>query len=244
MSRFARLLKPYHRLSRTGTYGFIAALPLLLFYEAGMMLAGRNQAFQVRIGAEIWIKDLLALLGGTGLAVLSVSVVLLGLGIFWFERKKDIPIRPKYFAWIVAESAVYAVFAAMLVSTVVGWVFAMIAPAGLSGQPLWVLIALSIGAGLYEELLFRVILVGGLYWALRKLTGSDYSYLVAALVGAAIFSLVHYIGPLGDPFQWASFTFRFLFGLLLNAIFLARGFAVAAWTHALYDIMVVTRFFG
>ena len=70
------------------------------------------------------------------------------------------------------------------------------------------------------------------------------AYLIAAVVGAAIFSAVHYIGPLGDVFELPSFIFRFLFGLALNALFLVRGFGVAAWTHALYDILVVSKILG
>ena len=106
-------------------------------------------------------------------------------------------------------------------------------------------IALSIGAGIYEELLFRVILVGGLYAILRFAFGTKIiGYIIAAIVGALLFSAIHYIGSLGDEFTYSSFFFRFLFGLALNVLFLVRGFGVAAWTHALYDIMVVTNFFG
>jgi membrane protease YdiL (CAAX protease family) len=67
------------------------------------------------------------------------------------------------------------------------------------------------------------------------------AYAVAAVVGALLFSAVHYIGAFGDPFTLPSFTFRFLFGLALNGLYLVRGFGIAAWTHALYDVMVVSR---
>ncbi|NBB73510.1 MAG: CPBP family intramembrane metalloprotease, partial [Bacteroidetes bacterium] len=63
-------------------------------------------------------------------------------------------------------------------------------------------------------------------------------------LGAAIFSAVHYVGPFGDAFTLASFSFRFLFGLALNGLFLWRGFGVAAWTHALYDVMLVVGLLG
>ena len=107
------------------------------------------------------------------------------------------------------------------------------------------MLVLSIGAGLYEELIFRVVLVGGLFWMLSKvMTKSWMAYVMAAILGALLFSAVHYIGALGDPFTMASFTFRFLFGLALNGIFLARGFGVAAWTHAIYDVLVVTQILG
>ena len=139
---------------------------------------------------------------------------------------------------------------AFLVSAMVGvlfgamslWPMAMAQMAQLS-LPLQ--LSLSIGAGLYEELVFRVILVGGMFLVLQKLMPDRrVAYAVAAVVGALIFSGVHYIGSLGDPFTLASFTYRFLFGLALNGVFLLRGFAVAAWTHALYDVLVVTGSLG
>jgi hypothetical protein len=52
------------------------------------------------------------------------------------------------------------------------------------------------------------------------------------------------MGPFADAFTAGSFTFRFLFGLVLNGIFLRRGFAVAAWTHSIYDVLVVTHLLG
>ncbi|HEX9659871.1 MAG TPA: CPBP family glutamic-type intramembrane protease, partial [Rhodothermales bacterium] len=70
------------------------------------------------------------------------------------------------------------------------------------------------------------------------------AYLSAALIGAAIFSAVHYVGPLGDPFTISSFAFRFLFGLMLNGLYILRGFGVVAWTHALYDVSIVVGFWG
>ncbi len=52
------------------------------------------------------------------------------------------------------------------------------------------------------------------------------------------------MGPFGEPFTLSAFTFRFLFGLALNGVFLVRGFAVAAWAHAIYDVLVVTGWFS
>ncbi len=241
--------RDYLRLSRTATYSFLAALPLLVGYHALILLANGGQT-GVRVGAEVWITQLLAAVGATGMLALGIAVLLVGIGVFVWERKKDIPIRRHYLGWMVAESAVYAVLLALSIGWVVGMLFAfapgVVAPdvmAAQVGRPgRFTLVALSLGAGIYEELVFRVVLVGGLFVALHRLGPWERgrAYLVAAVVGALVFSAVHYLGALGDPFALSSFTFRFLFGLALNAVFLVRGFGIAAWAHALYDVLVVT----
>ncbi len=234
----------YLRLSRTATYSFLAALPLLVGYHTLIFLAN-DGPIGVRVGAEVWITRLLAFFGATGMLALGAAVLLVGIGVLWWERKKAIPIRRRYLWMMITESAAYAVLLALTIGWVVGLLFA-IAPdvmAAQAGKPdRFTLVALSLGAGIYEELVFRVILVGGLFLALHRLTAWERgrAYIVAAIVGALIFSAVHYIGALGDPFQLSSFTFRFLFGLALNAVFLIRGFGIAAWAHALYDVLVVT----
>ena len=63
----------------------------------------------------------------------------------------------------------------------------------------------------------------------------------ATVVGAFIFSAFHYVGPLGDSLELGSFVFRMIAGLLLSGLFLLRGFGVAAWTHALYDVFLTLR---
>jgi len=242
----------YFEISRSGTYGFLAALPLFVLYESLILFVNGDSVSQVRVGADLWIKQALAALGGTGIFALGLLVLGVGTFVFIKERKVDTPIRARYFGLILAESTVYSIVVALLVSAMVGLMFS-IAPSVSSAiiqdasEKLGsgMMVVLSIGAGLYEELIFRVVLVGGLFWMLRSVMGKKNSaYLAAAIIGALIFSGVHYIGALGDTFTLASFTFRFLFGLVLNAIFLIRGFGVAAWTHAIYDVLVVTQILG
>ena len=236
----------YLDVTRTATYGYLAAIPLFVLYEVGILLANTGPG-QIRVGADVWLKSLLASLGGTGMAALAAAVMAVGAVVWWRERERRPPLVARYFAWIVAESLVYAVVLAALVGGVVGaifgaWAVPDLVLAQLAELSLGLQLALSIGAGLYEELVFRVILVGGLFWALQRSTSLSRTrgYWIAAVVGAVIFSGVHHVGPLGDPFTVSVFTFRFLFGLALNGVFLLRGFALAAWTHALYDVLVVT----
>jgi membrane protease YdiL (CAAX protease family) len=104
---------------------------------------------------------------------------------------------------------------------------------------------LSLGAGLYEELLFRVVLVGALGALARRALGLRPAAAGALAVagGALLFSLAHHVGAYGDPFTLQAFTFRLVAGLFFSALFVLRGFGIAAWTHALYDVgvLVVAR---
>ena len=239
----------YLGLTKTATYGFLSALPLIILYEILIIFSNQGREGQIRISSEVWLRQWTQYIDGPTLPILGGVLILIGIVIVVLERKKNIKIKLSYFFGIILESSFYAVIIAILVSQLVSYIFAAMAATGMSlqveDQDLLTKIALSIGAGIYEELLFRVILVGGLYAVLRFFFGTKIiGYVIAALVGALLFSAIHYIGNLADDFTTASFTFRFLFGLALNVLFLARGFGVAAWTHALYDIMVVTNFFG
>ncbi|HYG78477.1 MAG TPA: CPBP family intramembrane glutamic endopeptidase [Planctomycetota bacterium] len=94
------------------------------------------------------------------------------------------------------------------------------------------------GAGVYEELVFRVILLGLLMLVCTKLFHMEHAYAAvwAVIVGAVIFSAFHHIG--GEPFSLGPFIQRIFAGLYFSAIYFNRSFGIAAASHALYDILV------
>ena len=104
----------------------------------------------------------------------------------------------------------------------------------------------SLGAGIYEELLFRVLLVGTLAWMGRRILGWGPvpAGVLATVLGALIFSAFHYIGPYGDRLELGSFAFRAIAGVLFSGLYLLRGFGITAWTHALYDVFLAVMGVG
>ena len=64
--------------------------------------------------------------------------------------------------------------------------------------------------------------------------------LVWAVVAALLFSGWHYIGPMADTFDPRTFAFRAVCGMVLTAVYAWRGFASAVWTHAVYDIWILS----
>ncbi|MDZ7772519.1 MAG: CPBP family intramembrane glutamic endopeptidase [Balneolaceae bacterium] len=234
-------LSRYFRDTHTLLYSYLIALPLLLLYEILIVISQPNAAGAVRISVDVWIRTLFTWLGTGVLSITLILAALAGIVIVWRERDKLSTLRGGYFAGMLLESTVYALALAMLISSLVGGVVQLLQDtAGVEALTTLQQVALSLGAGLYEELFFRVVLVGGLYFVARRLLDKRWlAFALSVVTAALIFSGVHYVGALGDTFTLGSFLFRFLFGLALNAIYLWRGFGVAAWTHAIYDIMVV-----
>jgi membrane protease YdiL (CAAX protease family) len=99
-----------------------------------------------------------------------------------------------------------------------------------------------LGAGIYEELLFRLILLSLLVWGLRKAgIAPGASTLLAVIVSSLLFAAAHHVGPYGEPWVWSNFAFRTLAGGFFSAVFLCRGFGIAAGSHAAYDVLVVVE---
>jgi hypothetical protein len=144
---------------------------------------------------------------------------------------------------MLLESVVYAALLGTVTASLTSLLLAgvplatVIAQAGGAPLGLGTQLVVSLGAGIYEELVFRVLLVSGITAGLATLGWRRPAALTAAIVlSALIFSGFHYVGPLGDAFTLPSFTFRAIAGLLLSALYAGRGFGIAAWTHALYDV--------
>jgi hypothetical protein len=96
-----------------------------------------------------------------------------------------------------------------------------------------------IGAGIYEEVLFRLVLFSGITIALRAVF---FPTLIAvplsALGSAALFAAAHHVGAYGEPFDQYVFLFRMVAGVYFALVYQLRGFGVAAGAHALYDVVV------
>jgi membrane protease YdiL (CAAX protease family) len=102
------------------------------------------------------------------------------------------------------------------------------------------ILVISAGAGFHEELIFRLILMSGLGWLLAGITGKRRAWVFALALSSIAFSFAHHLGAAGEPFTFAAFTYRSLAGVYFGLIYHFRGFAVAAWTHAIYDVYVLS----
>lgn len=109
-------------------------------------------------------------------------------------------------------------------------------------------IVTGVGAGIYEELVFRLILICVLMVLFQDVVGLSHqnAVVLSIMVSAALFSAHHYDfvwvdGRLGlnGAFNWTEFGFRTIAGVYFAILFALRGFGITAGTHAFYDIIAI-----
>jgi Type II CAAX prenyl endopeptidase Rce1-like len=232
----------YYVDSRSPRYAVLFAAPLLLAYEVAAWLLSSPGAPGVRNGADVMLKSLFVQVGGrAGILVFELLLCLVALALVARDwRQHPGPLRWRVFPLMLLES----VFLAFAIGVVLRYVtaallhFFVLSNPGRLGTPTQLMV--SLGAGIYEELLFRVILVGLLSLVAKRVFGwrPRGAGVFAVLLSALVFSAFHYIGAYGDTLQLSSFLFRFLAGLVFSTLYLLRGFGITAWTHALYDVIV------
>lgn len=206
-------------------------LPVFLGYHLGVVLLDKRNAadFVTTHLVRLADRSLLSYAGLTlGLGTALVAVLLMlgrGARMSW-----------KRVALVVLEGIAYAIAMRTAAHYAVG---ALRLGAETAPERLFDGIVMSLGAGFYEELTFRVLLFGvGGYLLAKVVPGPKFVVvLLWALTTAAAFSAWHYVH--GEAFELRSFVFRWVCGLFFVVVYRFRGFAPAVWTHALYDVWVL-----
>lgn len=217
----------------------ILVFPLFLIYQVGVLFT-----MPMLNGADFVTTFLFASLGLTlkgYLLFLAAVVGVFALALALLKRKQHF--NGKVLLPVLLESTIYALtmgsLIVLLMTRVLG--FSPSLAVGLPEQGLLTRLVMSLGAGVYEETVFRLGLLGGSIAAFEKLIGmSRWAAVLGAFIfSSAVFSFVHYLPPTGDVFTFGSFTFRVLAGIVFGVLFKLRGLAVAVYTHAFYDIFVL-----
>ncbi len=215
----------YIRETRNPVYSFILIFPLIILYEILILLTRPRFVARAGVWAD-WILNLVNVNTVFG-KMLLVSLLIIVIGFFSLKKKRP-EIRIEYFPLMFLESIVYAYFFANAVFFVRRSILLGIFS---SNEGL----VLSIGAGFYEELFFRLIPILLLKIFIKQGDKKTLYILAVVLFSSLLFSLFHYIGY--EAFSFDSFIFRFISSVILFIIFLTRGFGIAVYTHTIYDIM-------
>ena len=227
-------MKNYFKHTSSLLFGVIVSIPLAIYYEISMLYVNRGMEADIRNGADVMFKRLFEGIGYDGpLAGIIMFVFLFIMAAFAqgaHKEKEGIKIEWHLYPVMMAESALYAMllFAVMTISMNVLIPTLAISPIDF---------AYALGAGVYEELLFRALLLAGLLFLAGKIPAKTQIWkIMAVFISALIFSWAHYIGVAGDTFSIVSFISRTLGGVFLGLVFMYRGLGPAVYTHAIYDI--------
>ncbi len=226
-------LKLYFSQSHNLLNSLVLVLPLLIVYQVGILLVG----WQGVNGVDLFSQILVPLTGPIAIVISNfVLLVLLFVGVRHLRKKEKFD--SGFFAPMVIESVVYAFFLGAFIVFVIRYAFPL-ADAPDVGQADWITkVTVSLGAGVYEELFFRLGLISLLSYFFVKVVKVQKvtAILGAFLISSLLFSLAHYVGSQIDAY---SFVYRFIAGLIFAALFKFRSFAIAVYTHAFYDIFVL-----
>jgi len=233
--------------------GYLAMLPLLLAYEAS---GGGPDRSVAEILATLPLMPFGSAARGVRLALLAILAVLAAWRLFRESREEGYPGLFPIVGRIVLEGGAAALCLGPLLLALLWALDVDLASirAGLSNAAAWTPLERArylAGAAAWEEIVFRIG-AQSLLWllaaeSLRAIVANRAGVVVLAeglsIAGAAfLFAASHLaaftsaLGPGGEPYDPAVFTWRFLAGILFGALFRWRGPGVAAWAHALFDL--------
>ena len=218
-------------------------VPILLVYECGILLLGPEA---MRNGADVWLRHFLDFAGFGQYLLLPVLTCAILMA--WHHLTQcRWRLSTEVLAGMLLESALLGILL-LGIAQLQGWLFvtashsfgtAAVVPTNV-GEAVTRIVGFF-GAGIYEELLFRLMLLPTLFFLLQWLGESRRaSWIGAILVSSLVFSAAHFqvVTPGGDAFTWFSFLFRTVAGVFFSLLFLSRGFGITVGAHTLYDVFV------
>ena len=229
----------YFKQSKSPFYSFIFILPLFIIYELGISAISSKDLPTIRNGADVLLRKMLALLGISGIYGIALLLLISIMVAFFInkDRFKELKIKKNYFIIMIFESIFWSII--LFVILVQGQ---LLLGKG-TGKLLIQQIILSIGSGIFEEFIFRVILVSGLALIVGLFVKKQYLYrmLISIIIAAVIFSAFHFIGEYADSPRISLFILRLSAGIILGYIYILRGFGIAAYSHSFYNLIVFTQ---
>ena len=226
-------LKRYFSQSHNLLNSLVLVLPLLILYQVGLLLGN----FHGINGVDFVTVSLLHFAGIWGLLIFNIILIVLLLVGTWRLRKKH-QFDPGFFVPMVVESAFYAFFLGAFIVLIMKYALPM-AQGDMKQWDWTTKITVSLGAGVYEELFFRLALISLLtYFFTKSVKVKKWTAILAAFViSSVLFSLAHFVQR--EAIVAYDFIYLFIAGLILASLFKFRSFAIAVYTHAFYDMFVL-----
>lgn len=207
-------------------------LPLLAAYEAAMLWQAIEGQAPLRAGLDLWLYRILKS-QGIGWEYAPTTLIAL-ICISWAILKWDRSPPDALGVWVgmFLECVVWALtlwgIAALLTASL----------AKLSVSPITCRAMAYLGSGLYEEVVFRLLGFGFMFWLFKLVSPDRIALILALAISAVGFAAAHHAGPQGETWEIRIFLFRAAAGACFAGLFHFRGLGVAVGTHSAYNLIV------
>lgn len=238
MTNDIKSLNSYSSTSKSNLYSLILISPMFFLYEFLGYIKNYGSDVLIRNGADVIFRNFFLLFGNLADIIYHFVLFLIILYVFYnsrFQINND-KINLIYLFGMCLESILWSFFLVAILKGV-GLLFLAIPIRNNILEQLY----LSIGAGIWEEFIFRFFLMNIIIFVLKYLLNHSKfsSFIISIVLSSILFSLFHYLGEYGDLFEWKSFLYRFGGGLFLSILYLFRGIGISVYTHIFYDFIVV-----
>ena len=229
----------YFEITKNIYYSMLFMLPMLFLYEIMCWFQFAGMATEIRNGADVFLRQLMMGCDKYSESIYGLLLIVLFFVIMFFNQNavNNGRLKFSFLIYMLAESILWS-FGFIIMMSISENLLLSILERNIIPEQFY----LAIGAGIWEELLFRVGAIGFSLSFLTKVIGYSgfYSAFIAILLSALIFSLFHYLGPFGDNFAYKSFYLRTLAGIFLGSLYLFRGFGIIVYTHIFYDMTIIS----
>jgi hypothetical protein len=237
-------LSAYWRRSRQPLQILTFLLPLILVYEVGLAWVLRSDRGVITNKAHETLLQFFQIMGVNEVGGLYLGgVVIVVVLVIWHLLVRDPWHLDLEATALMAVESLLLTLPLLALGLLVqrGVIMSGQAPVDLTTLNLGSKLAISIGAGLYEELLFRMLLIAGVHTLLVDLAHVRHGVgvTVAVVISAVAFTWYHPLRDATGVLSPTRATFYFLAGIYFGLVYVGRGFGIVVATHALYDIITV-----
>ena len=228
----------YFSYTRNSISSLLFIFPFFLMYEILAYFLFDNSNYVIRNSADIIFRDIFSIItNNTWLTYNSLLLVIILLIILYSYKTNADTFNLNYIFFMFIEGMFFGLLLVFILNgtNILNY----------SSQN-YFLIDYSfmfyscLGAGIWEEILFRFLLLSTIIKVINKITNNYSSIIISLIISSLLFSLFHYIGSSGDVFTLYTFIVRFIGGIYLGIIYLYRGLGISMISHIIYDFILVT----
>jgi len=226
-------MNKYLSFTRNDFFSFLIIFPLIVSYELLAYINNFQSNIDIRNGADVYIRNMFHIFGEYANFMYAAGLLFFLLFIFLKHKQSFLSseINLLFLFLMIIESCFHALALLFILDLTISLNHMI-------SNPAIERVYLSIGAGIWEEILFRYGLISLLLFLFSKILKkiSFWDYVIIIVTSSYIFSIYHFIGPFGETPELYSLIYRFIAGLILCLIFIFRGLGITVYTHAFFNL--------